>query len=153
MNQQTRGLYDKNIAATRTVISQKTAKYVTNILSDDRALVSPHPESIDTSSDLRMKPTRLNYFNRPEGELYGTAPMSSKDTRHVVDVESFLRNSEAYNHCNKQLTERTWNTQEFISAPLAVDTAVRPTSTRANLRNDYCSVGNRTFDPNTHHKK
>lgn len=152
MNQQTRGIYDKTISATRSVVSQKTAKYMTNVLSDDRSLLTPHPESIDVSSVLRMQPTRLNNFNRPEGELYGTAPMGARDTRHVVDVESFLRNSESYHGCNKQLMERTWDTKEYINAPLAVDNIV-PVSTRANLRNEYCSVGNRTFDPNTHHKK
>jgi hypothetical protein len=154
MNQQTRALYDTNIANTKNVIAQKSVKYMTNALSNDRSpFNSPHPESIDISSTLRMKPTRLNYFNRPEGELYGTAPMGARDTRPVVDVESFLRNSESFiKENNRTLTERTWNRQEFITVPLAVD-SIRPTSTRANLRNDYCNTGNRSFDPNTHHNK
>ena len=49
--------------------------------------------------------------------------------------------------------ERMWETNEFMEIPLSVDTALRPSSTRANLRNDYCNVSNRSFNPNTHHKK
>ena len=153
MNQQTRAIYDKKIASTISTISQKPVKYMTNLLSDDRALNGIHPESIDTSTELRMKPTRLNYFNRPQGELYGTAPMGARDSRSVVDVESFLRHSEPIQGCNKHLTERMWETNEFMEIPLSVDTALRPSSTRANLRNDYCNVSNRSFNPNTHHKK
>ena len=123
------------------------------MLSDDRALNEAHPENIDTSTQLRMKPTRLNYFNRPQGELYGTAPMGARDARNVVDTESLLRHSEQIQGCNKHLTERMWETNEFMDIPLSVDSALRPSSTRANLRNDYCNVSNRSFNPNTHHKK
>ena len=126
---------------------------MTNSLTNDRALHQSHPTNIDKSTNLRMKPTRLNYFNRPESELFGTAPMSGKDARGVVDTESFLRNSESYHGCNRTLTERTWDTQDFLNIPLVVDTATRPSSTRANLRNEYCKVGNKSFNPNTHHKK
>jgi hypothetical protein len=153
MNKQTRALYDENISSTRNVISERPVKYVTNLLSNDRTLKQSHPKNIDKQSELRMKPTRLNYFNRPEGELFGTAPMAGKDARGVVDVESFLRNSESFQGCNKSLTERTWETNDYLSIPLMVDSAVRPSSTRANLRNEYCKVGNKNFNPNTHHKK
>ena len=153
INQQTRAIYDKNIANARNAIIQKPMKYVTNLLSDSRALSEPHPNNIDKSTDLRMKPTRLNYYNRPEGELYGTAPFEGRDARSFVDVESFLRNSESFMGCNRNLTERTWETQDFLNTPLSVDTGLRPTSTRANLRNEYCNVANRSYNPNTHHKK
>lgn len=153
LNRQTRALYDENISNARNSITQKSVKYVTNVLSDSRALNEPHPDDIDKSSDLRMKPTRLNYYNRPESELYGTAPYEGRDARPFVDTESFLRNSEYSIGCNRHLTERTWETQDFINIPLSVDTGLRPSSTRANLRNEYCNVANRSYNPNTHHKK
>ena len=153
MNQQTRALYDKNIVQTRAAITQKPLKYMTNNFTTNRSLSEPHPEKIDHSTDLRMKPTRLNYYNRPEGELYGTAPMGALDSRSHVDVESLLRNSVTYHECNRTVTERNWDTSDYLDIALSVDTGLRPRSTRADLRNEYCNIGNNSFDVNSHHKK
>ena len=138
MNQNTRALYDDISTKNRAIITQQPLKYVTNPTSEYRTYVEPTPENIDTSTKLRMQPTRLNYFNRPEGELYGTAPYKALGHRKVVDTESSLFFGNSQTLCDRSLTERTWETQDYLRVPLAVDTALRPLDTQAQLRNTYC---------------
>ena len=38
-------------------------KYMVESMTKDRKLNSAHLESIDTSTELRSKPTNLNYYN------------------------------------------------------------------------------------------
>ena len=62
-------MYDTISAKNRAILTQQPLRYVIDPTSKYKSYVSPTPENIDTSNDLRMKPTRLNYFNRPETEL------------------------------------------------------------------------------------
>ena len=141
MNQNTRALYDDISTKNRAIITQQPLRYMTNPTSEYKSFVSPTPENIDTSTDLRMKPTRLNYFNRPETELYGTAPYKTLGHRNVVDVESSLYFGSSNTQCDRILTERTWDTFEpSLNVPLAVDSALRPMDTQAQLRNTYCTL-------------
>ena len=150
MNQNTRALYDYVTTKNRNAIVQKPAQYVLDPISEHRLYKAAGSENIDTDSDLRMKPTRLNYFNRPETELYGTAPYMTLGHRGFVDVESELRGGTDINICNKPLTETMFPMNGEIKEPLAVDTALRPSSTRVNLRNSYSSVSGRAHDVTTH---
>ena len=151
MNQNTRPMYDETTTRNRNVLTQQQLKYVVHPMTDYRRSQGAHSESIDAGSNLRMKPTRLNYNDRPETELYGTAPFKGLGHRNVVDTESMLRNGNDVQVCNRVLSERLWDTNDFISDTLAVDSVVRPTSTRANLRNSYANVSHRAVDANTHH--
>ena len=150
MNQNTRPMYDKLTTTNRNAITQKPMRYMVNSLTEHRTLNEPAPESINVSNDLRMKPTRLNEFNRPETELFGTAPFKGLGHRNVVDVESNLMFSEQNKHCNRTLTERMWETNDYMNDALPVDSAVRPSSTRSQLRNEYTKVNSRSHNMNTH---
>ena len=139
MNQNTRALYDSISTKNRAIITSQPLQYITDPTSEYKSYVSPTPENIDVSSKLRMAPTRLNYFNRPETELYGTAPYQTLGHRNAVDTESALFFGSSVTQCDRALTERTWDTTEpTLVAPLAVDTALRPVDTQAQLRNTYC---------------
>ena len=135
--QHTRIMYDDLTTHNRKVISETPVKYYTSLFTNNRRLKEPVAENISASNDLRMKPTRLNYINRPQTELYGTAPFKGKNNSGVIDVDSELRYAEYAQHCNRSLSERTWETNEYINAPLAVE-QIRPHSTRAELRNNSC---------------
>jgi len=141
MNQNTRALYDEISIKNRAIITQQPMRYIVNPTSEYKSYVSPTPENIDTSSDLRMKPTRLNYFNRPETELYGTAPYQTLGHRNAVDTESALFFGSSMNQCDRLATEKQFDTFDpALNVPLAVDTALRPVDTQAQLRNTYCSL-------------
>ena len=150
MNLNTRPMYDELTTKNRNAITQKSMRYVTNVLSEHRSLNESAPESINVSSDLRMRPTRLNNIDRPQTELFGTAPYKSLGHRNAVDVESELMFSEYSNPCNRVITERNWETQDFINDILPVDTALRASSTRVELRNTYSNVSGRAHDNNSH---
>ena len=137
---QGRALYDENIMEHKNVMSTKSVKYVTDTFGTNRSLRESAPESISVSSQLRMQPTRLNYIDRPETELFGTAPYKTLGHRCEVDTESMLRNGDTSFGCLKVVEEETWPNQDFINAPLVVDSAVRPTSTLVNIRNQYCNI-------------
>jgi hypothetical protein len=142
MNQNTRPMYDNVSTKNRAIITQQPLKYITDPTSEYKSYISPTPENIDMSSDLRMKPTRLNYFNRPETELYGTAPYQTLGHRNAVDTESALLFGNNYTQCDRIVTERTWDTFDpALNVPLAVDSALRPVDTQAQLRNTYCALG------------
>ena len=103
--------------------------------------MSATPENIDASSQLRMKPTRLNYFNRPETELYGTAPYQTLGHRNIVDTESSLFFGNNVTKCDRTVTETTFDVFDpSLNIPLAVDTQLRPVDTQAQLRNTYCQL-------------
>tara|TARA_B110000977_G_C11069873_1_gene489199 strand:- start:47 stop:484 length:438 start_codon:yes stop_codon:yes gene_type:complete len=141
MNQNTRPMYDKISTKNRAIITTQPLRYIIDPTSEYKSYVSPTPENIDTANDLRMKPTRLNYYNRPETELYGTAPYQTLGHRNAVDTESNLFFGNTFSQCDRVVTERTWNTFDpALNVPLAVDTALRPVDTQAQLRNSYCAV-------------
>ena len=138
VNLNTRPRYDSLSTQNRHIITQQPLKYITEPTSQYRTYVEPLPENINTSNVLRMKPTRLNYYNRPEGELYGTAPNKSLGHRTLVDVESSLFfNNDVNNKCDRTITEQQFDTLDYINHPLAVDTNLRPIDTQADLRNSY----------------
>jgi hypothetical protein len=142
MNQNTRAMYDSVTTKNRAILTQQPLRYITDPTSEYKSYVSPVPENIDTSTDLRMKPTRLNYYNRPETELYGTAPYQTLGHRNAVDVESALYFGNNYTQCDRVVTERYWDTMEpGFNPPLAIDSALRPVDTQAQLRNTYCTLG------------
>ena len=153
LHQNTRPRYDELSTKNRNLITQKPLRYMTVPLTENRTLIESHPERIDVANDMRMKPTRLNHYNRPETELYGTAPNQSLGHRQVVDIESMLRNGEQFQECNKMITEETFVNGDFIDDPLTVDTNFRPASTRVQLRNEYCKIGSRSLNSNTHINK
>jgi hypothetical protein len=136
MNQNTRALYDKEITKSRSVTTSKPMKYMTTQLTEERKLVDPDGENIDVDSQLRMAPTRLNYLNRPETELYGTAPYKLRGQSPLVDVESQLRYPSYNQYCNSKLTEERFDTFDFINDPVSIDFRAR--SSRVDLRNSYC---------------
>ena len=141
MNQNTRAMYDAVTTKNRAIITQQPLKYITDPTGEYKSYVSPTPENIDTSSDLRMKPTRLNYYNRPETELYGTAPYQTLGHRNAVDTESALFFGNNANQCDRLVTEHQFDTFDpVLNIPLAVDTALRPVDTQAQLRNSYCTL-------------
>lgn len=140
MNQNTRALYDEISVKNRAIISQQPIRYIAEPTSKYRTYVSPIPENIDESSKLRMQPTRLNYFNRPETELYGTAPYTTRSHRGLVDVESQLFFGSTHNHCDRIKTEKAWDVIDpVLDLPLKVDSELRPRDTQADLRNSYCN--------------
>lgn len=144
MNQNTRALYDTTTTKNRAIITTQPLKYIVDPTSEYKSYISPTPENIDASSDLRMKPTRLNYYNRPETELYGTAPYQTLGHRNAVDTESALRFGSSMNQCDRIVTERQFDVFDpALNAPLAVDTALRPIDTQAQLRNSYCNISNK----------
>lgn len=141
MNQNTRALYDTVSTKNRAIITQQPLKYIIEPTSEYKTYVSPTPENIDVSSDLRMKPTRLNYYNRPETELYGTAPYQTLGHRNAVDTESALFFGNTSNQCDRLVTEQQFDVFDpALNVPLAVDTALRPVDTQAQLRNTYCKI-------------
>lgn len=153
MNQNTRPMYDTNTEKNRNRLIQEPVKY---ILDNNyfQAYSSAHPEDIDVNSDLRMKPTNLNYYNNPQTELYGTAPFKGLSSSSFIDIESDLRNgSKNTTVFNKSFTEVNFPTQEFINNPLTVDSDLRASSTRVDIRNEYAKISNRAFDVNTHSSK
>lgn len=144
MNQNTRALYDEKSTNNRAIITQQPLRYITDPTSEYKSYVSPTPENIDASSDLRMKPTRLNYYNRPETELYGTAPYQTLGHRNAVDTESALFFGSNASQCDRIVTERQFDVFDpALNVPLAVDTALRPVDTQAQLRNTYCAMSKR----------
>lgn len=150
MNQNTRAMYDYKTARNRGVLSQVAASYVLDAANEHRLYRGAGPESIDNDSELRMKPTRLNYFNRAETELYGTAPYKTRGHQEFVDAESDLRTGFENTHmCNRHLTERHFRPHEIEGAPPVVSFET-PSSTRADLRNAYCDVSSRAHSVETH---
>tara|TARA_B100001093_G_scaffold312662_1_gene298394 strand:+ start:8522 stop:8968 length:447 start_codon:yes stop_codon:yes gene_type:complete len=144
-------MYDKNTTKNRNVLIQKPATFVLDPVNENRLYRSAGPNNINNDTELRMKPTRLNYFNRPQTELFGTAPNQTLGHYTFTDIESKLRDGEDVNTCNKQITETYFRPHDVIEDPiLSVDSTVRPISTRADLRNSYCNVNSRAHDLNTH---
>ena len=150
MNQNTRAMYDDTTARNRNVITQQSMKYIVHDMTDNMRASGTHAESIDANSELRMKPTRLNQFNRPETQLYGTAPFKGLGHESLVDIDTALRDGDISDMRNRHMSERMWDTNDYINEPLQVDTDIRSASTRADLRNSYCKVSGRAVNKETH---
>ena len=136
MNSNSRIYYDKDELRSQTMYSERPLQYITDAKISERQIHFVHPEEIDESSKLRPKLTNLNYADRAQAELYGTAPFraSGIDT-HKVDLESSLLQGDKNIMCDKVRSEIMFDTFEEIDAPLHVDSDLRPKSTRADMRN------------------
>lgn len=150
MNQNTRALYDAKTTRNRSAITQIPASYVLDPVNEHRLYRSAGPENIEADTELRMRPTRLNYFNRPEAELYGTAPYRTRGNMDFIDTESMLRDGDHHSVCNSHITERHFRPHDIMDDPLVLDTALRGASTRADVRNAYCDVSGRAHSVETH---
>ena len=114
-------------------------------ITEDRKVCFAHPDSVDINSELRGQATNLNYYNRQQTALYGTAPFMGRGHSQFVDQETNLRNGKKLIECNKILSEIEYDTNDnsFFKCNLQDDTLLRPQSTRVNLRNMYASEPNR----------
>jgi hypothetical protein len=121
--------------------SQKPLKFMVDAMTEDRKVCFAHPDSVDINSELRGQATNLNYYNRQQTVLYGTAPFMGRGHGQFVDVETNLRDGKKMMDCNKPLTEVTYDTNDhgFFNCELKVDSMLRPQSTRVNLRNMYAA--------------
>ena len=119
--------------------SEKPLKFVVDSMTADRKVCFAHPDSVDISSELRGQPTNLNYYNRSQTSLYGTAPYMGKGQTQFVDIETSLRDGTKMFDCNKPLSEITYPVTDMINCQNQDDSAFRPISTRSDLRNYYAN--------------
>ena len=138
MYRQTRGNNDTPYIQQPVVSQTRPLRYIAETVRDDRAFKVEHPETIDTSTSLRMMPTRLNPIDRDNTELFGTAPYRGGRTVNDVDAESMLRFSEheRMNVFEKVATERNFQFVDDVYAyENVVDSDLRGRSTRVDMRN------------------
>lgn len=138
MYRQTRGNNDASYIQQQVVAQTRPIRYMSESVRDDRAFKFEHPETIDTSTSLRMMPTRLNPIDRDNTELFGTAPYRGGRTGGSVDAESVLRFSDhdRMNVFEKKMTERNFQfVDDVYEYKNAVDSDVRSRSTRVDMRN------------------
>ena len=109
--------------------SEKPLKYMLN-----KSIKNYVPKlDIDVSSTLRQEPTNLNYYNRAETPLYGTAPFKGRGTTEM-DVESVLIQGHYSSCSDRRLTERQFPiSNQFLREMNVVD--FRPESTTVNSKN------------------
>lgn len=139
MYAQTRGINDVSYMKSQTVTQTRPLRYMTEQLTD-RAIKFVHPESIDDSTHLRMRPTRLNQIDRDQCDLYGTAPYKMGRVASDVDIESTLRfsNNLRMNQLGKTITEKSFQFVDDVhvsSFMNVVDNDTRSRSTRVDQRN------------------
>ena len=110
-------------------------------MTADRKVCFSHPDSVDINTELRGQATNLNYYNRQQTVLFGTAPFMGRGHQQFVDQETNLRDGNKMFDCNKTLAEVQYDTgdQAFLKCNAAIDTDLRPVSTRSNLRNMYAA--------------
>ena len=125
--------------------SEKPMKFVLDSMTADRKVCFVHPDSVDISTELRGQATNLNYYNRNQTALFGTAPFMGRGHGQFVDTETNLRDGNKMMDCNKTLSEIQYDTNDnsFFKCELKVDSDFRPQSTRVNLRNMYASEPNK----------
>jgi hypothetical protein len=140
MFQRTRG--DVNEIRDHAIMSTKPLRYI-NVQNQRNMNPSNHEESIDISSELREKPTRLNEFNRTNTFLSGTsAYMASgvQDPSTEINIESdliFGSSTSTNGFSNRQLTEKQHYRPDFLDIDLLTDSSLRSKSTRNEMRNNY----------------
>ena len=138
--QSCRIMYDNKEVSNANILREKPLKYITDAIVADRKTHFLHPESVDTSSELRQTPTNLNYVDqgRTSTELYGTAPYRGQNRKiDKVDTESELLFGipMKFDVCNKHLTETEFVSSDQIESSIVIDTDLRSISTRSDLRN------------------
>lgn len=121
--------------------SEKPLKFVVDSMTADRKVCFSHPDSIDINTELRGQATNLNYYNRNQTVLFGTAPFMGRGHGQFIDTETNLRDGKKMFECNKTLAEVTYDTGDnsFLKCDTRIDTFLRPESTRSNLRNMYAA--------------
>ena len=140
--QSTRAIYDVEEVRRQAILQQRPLRYVSEVYRTQRLLRESHPEDIDIASGLRQKPTRLNYYSRPETSLYGTSAYfggGMQDPGQEIVIDSGLRYGEPSQR-TKIPTESRFATQgPVFNTPVHVDlnNDLRFISTRADLRNKY----------------
>jgi hypothetical protein len=138
MYKQTRGNNDASYIQQQVIAQTRPMRYISEAVRDDRVFKFEHPESIETSTNLRMKPTRLNPIDRDNTELFGTAPYRAGRTVNDVEAESMLRFSdhERMNVFEKEATERNFQyVDDVYEYKNVVDSDLRSRSTRVDMRN------------------
>lgn len=138
MYKQTRGNNDESYIQQQVIAQTRPLRYMSEAVRDDRVFKFEHPESIETSTSLRMRPTRLNPIDRDNTELFGTAPYRAGRTVNDVDAESMLRFSdhERMNVFEKEATERNFQyVDDVYEYKNVVDSDLRSRSTRVDMRN------------------
>lgn len=136
MNKQTRNT--NNEIRDQSIITTKPLKYITDVFIDNNLVTDK--ETPDTSSYLRMKPTRLNDMPYTSTQLYGTSAFIASGLQNPleeINVESKLLHSEPSLFMRKHLTEETHFRNQFLDIPLSDDSTLRGTSTRSDMRNNY----------------
>ena len=137
MFQQTRLTNDESYLQSQIKIQEKPLRYIVDSATSDRHMKFVHPESIDFDSDLRMKPTRLNYDTRTNCEVYGTAPYRMKRMTGFIDNDMMYL-SEQSKERQRRITEKQFplvgdlNIDSFENV---LDNDLRATSTRVDYRN------------------
>lgn len=117
--------------------SQKPLKFITDATISNRQMKWVTPENVSVSNTLRPKLTSNNKFDRQNTELFGTAPYRATGrATSLVDQESLLRNS-TLNLVTTKYAETDFTRFDNLDIPLVVDSAMRPKSTRSDLRNSY----------------
>lgn len=140
MYRQTRGIYDLEHAKSQSIETEKPLRYINESLISKRALHEVQPEDINVNSQLREAPTRLNYHNKTETSLYGTAPYFAngiQDPNTEINVESDLIFGKNENVCRRTITEQQFYRPEFLDIPVLEDSDLRGRSTRTDMRNQY----------------
>lgn len=93
LNQQSRLFYDQDETQYHRINSEKQIRWYTDDISMNKTLQYGNSiKSIDEDSNLRAAPTRLNEIYDVNTQLYGTAPLKSRNDG-PIDVESELFHS------------------------------------------------------------
>lgn len=93
LNQQSRLFYDQDETQYHRINSEKQIRWYTDDISMNKTLQYGNGiKSIDEDSNLRAAPTRLNEIYDVNTQLYGTAPLKSRNDG-PIDVESELFHS------------------------------------------------------------
>lgn len=142
LNQQSRLFYDTDVTSMHAVNSEKPMRYRQEF---SRADYFNTPLDIETSNNLRAKPTRLNEVDYPYTDLTGTAPLRLRTG--PIDTETRLLHGET-NHarCGKYGLEEHPFFDKHIHAPVQLlpvvveDTVRGGNSTRNQYKNTQLLV-------------
>lgn len=89
LNLNSRILYDNVETENQRIQSEMPLKYLTDDINKARYLENPNMMDVNSETDLRMKPTRLNEIFRDNIFLTGTAPFKARNDG-PIDSESDL---------------------------------------------------------------
>lgn len=114
--------------------SEPRIKYMTDTKRVINLLLE---NNIDNSSELRSKPTQLNYFKDVNTSLFGTsAYLGSGRSSNFVDKESMLKLEPLDNDiCDYTTEKKTQRDSYFLKTPSNYGESLFPQSTRSDYRN------------------